>query len=48
VLHAYDEIVTEDPPERLVDLVRIMETVPEWASGFPIKAEGANQARYTK
>ncbi len=48
VLHAYDEIVTEDPASRLDDLCRIMEYPPEWAAGFPIKAEGRNQGRYSK
>jgi DNA polymerase len=48
VFHAYDEIVTEDDPSRLVDLCRIMRVTPAWAKGFPLEVEGRNARRYGK
>lgn len=48
VLDCYDELVFEDPPERELDVQRIMKTPPPWATGFPIDVESGCSARYKK
>lgn len=51
ILHVHDEIVTEVPntPEYSVaKLEEMMCTLPSWASGFPLAAEGAELSRYAK
>lgn len=52
VLHVHDELVTESstdkPKENFAELKHIVETVPAWASGLPIAAEGWYGRRYRK
>lgn len=51
VLHVHDEIICETPdlPEyNVAELERLMCTLPEWAEGFPLVAEGAEMKRYAK
>ncbi|EDX6630500.1 DNA polymerase [Salmonella enterica subsp. enterica serovar Cerro] len=51
ILHVHDEIVTEVPnkPEYSVaKLEEMMCTLPSWAAGFPLAAEGAELMRYAK
>lgn len=51
ILHVHDEIVTEVPnePEYSVSkLEEMMCTLPSWAAGFPLAAEGAELMRYAK
>lgn len=52
VLHTHDEVVIEcaedDAPATLAWAKQIMETVPAWAEGLPIKAEGHHGRRYAK
>ena len=52
VLHVHDEIVCEVPISAEADareeLHRIMTTVPEWAEGFPLGADGHSGTRYRK
>ena len=42
VLHVYDEIVVEVPEGlgSVDDVERIMQTLPPWAAGWPIRASG--------
>ena len=51
VLHVHDEIICETPdtPEyNVAELERLMCSLPEWAEGFPLVAEGAEMKRYAK
>ena len=51
VLSVHDELVCETPdtPEYTVaELEKLMCTLPEWAEGFPLVAEGAEMMRYAK
>jgi DNA polymerase len=52
VLHVHDEIVAEVPESDADDgaeaLHAIMTTVPEWATGFPLGADGHVGKRYRK
>jgi len=50
VLHVHDEILCEEPlGERSLDeLLSLMSTVPDWAAGCPIAAEGWQGDRYRK
>jgi len=49
VLHVHDEIVAEvDGEEGLAEVIQVMETLPEWARGMPLKAEGHLSDRYGK
>lgn len=49
VLTIHDEAVAEGEPGRDVEeFVSLLEIVPEWAAGCPIKAEGWNGTRYRK
>ena len=51
-LHVHDENVLifdkKTAEEDLVEAIKIMEIVPEWASGFPVTVEGKLSERYTK
>ncbi|EBD2079171.1 DNA polymerase [Salmonella enterica subsp. enterica serovar Dublin] len=51
VLSVHDELVCETPdtPDYTVaELEKLMCTLPEWAEGFPLVAEGAELKRYAK
>lgn len=51
VLSVHDELVCETPdtPEYTVaELEKLMCSLPEWADGFPLVAEGAEMKRYAK
>lgn len=51
VLHVHDEIICETPdsPEYTVaELEKLMCSLPEWAEGFPLVAEGQELKRYAK
>lgn len=51
VLSVHDELVCETPdtPEYTVaELEKLMCSLPEWAEGFPLVAEGAEMMRYAK
>lgn len=50
MIHTHDEVVTEvdKGSGRLDEMIEIMCRVPEWARGFPIKAEGFTTERYVK
>ena len=51
VLHTYDEVVAEVPEGfgSVLELERIMGTLPDWARGWPIKAAGGwSDIRYQK
>lgn len=56
VLHVHDEVVVEVPHpadsdaarKALAEVTQILETVPEWAAGFPIAAEGCLDERWAK
>jgi DNA polymerase len=51
ILHIHDEIVTEVPNEpeySVAKLEEMMCTLPSWAAGFPLAAEGAELMRYAK
>jgi DNA polymerase len=52
-LHVHDEIVTEYPATKdsdkvLRDVGELMTTLPKWADGFPLAAEGHAGTVYTK
>lgn len=52
VAHIHDEILCEVPiadgAEALRTMVRVMSTVPDWAVGFPLEAEGFTCPRFNK
>lgn len=54
VLHVYDEIASEildaiPPADAVATLERVMSTMPPWAAGWPIRANGGwHGARYRK
>ncbi|EAR5110824.1 DNA polymerase [Salmonella enterica] len=51
ILHVHDEIVTEVPNKpgySVAKLEEMMCTLPSWAAGFPLAAEGAELMRYAK
>lgn len=51
ILHVHDEIVTEVPNEpeySVAKLEEMMCTLPSWATGFPLAAEGQELSRYAK
>jgi DNA polymerase len=52
VMHVHDEIVCEVPEgtgqEALAELLHVMSTLPAWAAGFPIGADGWHGRRYRK
>jgi DNA polymerase len=49
-LLVHDEILTEQPVGHgsLEDMISIMTTLPPWAAGFPLAAEGRRSVRYAK
>lgn len=50
ILSVHDELVSDTPIGHgsLAEFNRIMETVPEWAEGLPIAADGYESYRYKK
>ncbi|EIK3148118.1 DNA polymerase [Salmonella enterica] len=51
ILHVHDEVVCEVPNEpeySVAKLEAMMCTLPSWAAGFPLAAEGAELMRYAK
>jgi DNA polymerase len=50
LMHSHDELVSEAPKGKFTndDYKKIMEQLPAWAAGLPIKAEGWNDTRYRK
>ena len=46
--HIHDEVLVEAGEERLEDVNRILCDLPDWAEGFPIRAEGFATNRYKK
>jgi DNA polymerase len=52
VLHVHDEVVLEVPEkhaeQRLDDVLGLMSVAPSWATGLPVKGEGAIMERYGK
>ena len=51
VLHVHDEIICETPdlPEyNVAELEKLMCSLPDWAEGFPLVAEGQELKRYAK
>lgn len=49
VLTVHDEVVVEAPePDRLDEFLSILQRVPSWAQGLPVKAEGWTGMRYRK
>ncbi len=47
-LTVHDEVVSRDDLPRLAEFTRIMNAVPPWAQGFPLKAETYACQRYRK
>ena len=50
VMSVHDEIICEVPDDHgtLAEMINLMVTVPEWANGCPIAAEGKESVRYEK
>lgn len=51
VLSVHDELVCETPDTQeytVAELEKLMCSLPEWAEGFPLVAEGAEMKRYAK
>jgi DNA polymerase len=50
VFHVHDECIAEMSSDfgSLKEMEQIMERVPPWAKGFPIKAEGWEGKRFRK
>lgn len=48
VLHVHDEIVASGRKEQLPEFMRKVTTLPPWADGFPLGAEGGLLPRYAK
>lgn len=51
ILHVHDEVVCEVPNEpeySVAKLEEMMCTLPSWAAGFPLAAEGQELSRYAK
>jgi DNA polymerase len=50
VLSVHDEVIAEAPTTfgGVEEFIHIMQHVPEWAPGFPLKAEGGRGFRYNK
>jgi DNA polymerase bacteriophage-type len=48
VAHVHDEILVEGGESELRHLLEVMKTVPEWAEGLPIDADGFVCDRYRK
>jgi DNA polymerase len=50
LMHSHDEPISEAPKGKfkLEDFLKIMETLPAWAEGLPIKAGGWTGPRYKK
>jgi DNA polymerase len=50
LMHAHDELVCEAPKGKFTndDYKKIMETLPPWAEGLPLKASGWTGLRYKK
>jgi len=49
IMTIHDEIVAEAPKDRGLDAMqKAMESLPEWASGLPLKAAGFSTERYYK
>lgn len=48
VLHVHDEIVASARRDRLPEFMKLVTTLPPWADGFPLGAEGGAIPRYAK
>ena len=48
ILHVHDEIVASGHKQQLPEFMRAVTTVPVWAPGFPLGAEGGIIPRYAK
>lgn len=49
VMHIHDEVVIEAPEDLTVDeVLKVMTTLPEWASGLPLSADGYECSFYRK
>jgi DNA polymerase len=48
ILTVHDEVLSESNKGSVDEFVNIMTTLPEWAKGLPINAEGWSGDRYTK
>jgi hypothetical protein len=50
--HVHDEVVIEEPENRIENSLKVMATImsetPTWAKGFPIGVEGFSNPRYVK
>jgi len=47
-MHVHDEAVAESSTDRQAEFDRIMEIVPPWATGMPLKSSGWIGRRYRK
>jgi DNA polymerase len=48
VLTIHDELITECSTGSAKELARMMATVPQWAQGLPLAADGFECTRYAK
>jgi DNA polymerase len=50
VLSVHDEVIAETPEDfgSVEEFLRLTTELPEWAGGFPLKAEGGSGVRYAK